>query len=89
MRKYHEKLSESWLAGESKICGNYSVIVKDENISFFTYFGNIICTVSRFQKIFTVDACGYENYSSTTAAINGWVKFFKDRGFTMTNEMEA
>ena len=72
MRKYHEVLMSAMKELESKKMGNHSVVVSG-SLACFTYFGNTVVTVDTLHKTYTVDWCGYEDFSSTRDCINGYI----------------
>lgn len=49
--------------------------------SKFYYHGNCVCVVNHASKTFTVDACGWDGYSSTTRTLNSYREFFNKAGY--------
>ena len=80
MREYHKVLMSAMKELKSKKMGNHSVVVSG-SLACFTYHGNTVVTVDTLHKTYTVDWCGYGDFSSTKDCIHGYICLLYKLGY--------
>lgn len=77
------------MAHNNKKVGNHATYFSQNcEVQYFTYHGNIICTVDWRNKTVRLSNCGW-NTSSTNRALNDYKRYFSDgRNFAPGVEFE-
>ena len=76
-------------ANNNKKVGNHAMYFSQNyEVQYFTYHGNIICTVDWKNKTVRLTNCGW-NTTSTNRALNDYKRWFSDsRNFALGVEFE-
>lgn len=76
------KSVEKLVKGDAKKVGNHCTVKHDNGIQEFFYYATAICTVNHSLKTFTTDNGGWGT-SSTSRAINDYIREFTSRGYAL------